>query len=80
MEKKKRKSKACNCLFFRSTGNVFGGCKHPKYRRACIETYLDDCQEGVSRFRKEIVSNPKPISNYEDSRGRKRNSNRISIR
>ena len=48
----KRKSKACNCIYFASRGNVMGGCKHPKAVSACLYRYLDECDKSQSRYRK----------------------------
>lgn len=47
---KKRRSKVCNCIFFKSTGMPLGGCKHPSARQPCLNYYIDECDRGKSRF------------------------------
>ena len=38
-----------DCIYFRRTGNIFGGCKHPKAKGACIYSYTKECEFGKSR-------------------------------
>jgi len=47
----KRKAKASNCKYFKSCGNVFGGCKHPKAVSACIFQYIDDCDKSERKYK-----------------------------
>lgn len=48
----RRKSKVINCVYFRQSGNVFGGCKHPSATSGCLGEYLDNCDRAKSRFRR----------------------------
>ena len=43
------------CKYFKSCGNVFGGCKHPKAANACSYQYIDECQISERRTRNSIV-------------------------
>ena len=52
-----------DCKFFKSTGNAFGGCKHPNATGACIYEYTDECRIGEGR----IVQN-REILGHNDKR------------
>jgi len=39
----------CNCVYYKSTGAPFGGCKHPDSKTACIY----GCQHYASRNTKD---------------------------
>lgn len=45
-------SKVCNCVFFASYGNVFGGCKNPlNLNRFCLHQTMDRCfNHGITRY------------------------------
>lgn len=47
----KRKAKVLNCKHFKSCGNVFGGCKHPKAISACLHTYIDECSMSERKYK-----------------------------
>lgn len=40
-----------DCIFFRSSANVFGGCKHPSATSACLYEYTKECGMGRSRIK-----------------------------
>lgn len=46
-----KKAKASNCKYFKSCGNVFGGCKHPDRKGACLEIYIDDCTYSERKYK-----------------------------
>lgn len=39
-----------DCIYFKSTGNVFGGCNHQDATVACMYEYTDECRIGKSRI------------------------------
>lgn len=47
----KRRAKVVNCKHFKSCGNVFGGCKHPKAKTACLHTYIDECNMSERKYK-----------------------------
>jgi hypothetical protein len=58
---KKKRAKASNCKFFKSCGNVFGGCKNPKVLGACLHEFTDQCSESEKRYK--TILTPKSINN-----------------
>ena len=38
-----------DCIYFKRTGNIFGGCKHKDATSACIYQHTEECQKGISR-------------------------------
>ncbi len=47
----KPRAKVVNCKYFKSCGNVMGGCKHPKATSACLFCYLDDCDKSERKYK-----------------------------
>jgi len=47
----KRRAKVINCKYFKSCGNVYGGCKHPKATSACLFDYIDKCSMSEKRYK-----------------------------
>lgn len=47
----KRKAKVINCKYFKSCGNVMGGCKHPKAVSACLYHYLSECNKSERKYK-----------------------------
>lgn len=46
-----KKAKVINCKYFKSCGNVFGGCKHPKAIGACTYQYIDNCNISERKYK-----------------------------
>ena len=40
-----------SCKYFKSSGNAFGGCKHPKAKTACIEYDIDRCHMSERKYK-----------------------------
>ena len=47
----KRRAKTQNCKYFKSCGNVFGGCKHPEATNICLHQYLDQCDKSERKYK-----------------------------
>ena len=50
MDKKGKRVKVVNCKYYKSCGNVWGGCKHPEAQDACLYWYLDDCAKSEKKY------------------------------
>ena len=49
----KRKVRVVNCGYFKSCGNVFGGCNHPRAVSVCIYNYLNECDMSKRKLKGE---------------------------